>query len=63
MSYNWTVDTIAAKQAAKKSNHRKGLPWTDPVTGETHLPPAARSKRVKAAKKAKGKKAAKRGRR
>lgn len=51
MSYNWTVDTIAAKQAARKSNHRKGLPWTDPITGETHLPPAARPKRAKATRK------------
>lgn len=55
MSYNWTVDIGGAKQAARKSNHRKGLPWTDPITGETHLPPAVRKAARKAKKSAKGK--------
>ena len=59
MSYNWTVDTpesaaevVGTLLRAKKANHRLGLPWTHPATGETYLPPA-KAKRLKLSKRAK----------
>jgi hypothetical protein len=56
MTYEWTSEaaTLDADEVveAMRQNHRKGLPWTDPRTGLTLLPPKGRKRKVGKAKKA-----------
>jgi hypothetical protein len=48
------AEVVATFRAAKRSNHSRGLPWTDPISGETY-PAPKRRKRV-AVKPRKGRK-------
>jgi hypothetical protein len=66
MGYEWTNERVTedseryegikrdvdAMEMARLSNHRRGLPWTSPLTGLTVTPPAPRkARKAKSAKR------------